>query len=182
MPKTNRNGQAIVLPESQCQQVWDELHPPHRLIFQICFYTAARIGEVVQLRREDIFDNHLIYRAKNTKIKKTRQVAIAPPLALLLNAAELPKSGYLFPGRVKGHITTRACDKALRETLDYLGIRGAATHSFRRSLLTWLHFEKGYSLRTLQKITDHADIGNLARYLDVDQQEADEALRSAWEK
>jgi integrase/recombinase XerD len=45
-----------------------------------------------------------------------------------------------------------------------------------------LHFEKGYSLLTLQKTTDHADIGNLARYLDMNQQEADEALRSAREK
>jgi integrase/recombinase XerD len=180
MPKINRNGQAIVLLKNQCQQVWEELKQPHRLIFQICFFTAARIGEVVQLRGEDIFDNHLIHRARNTKTKKTRQVAIAPPLVLLLKVAELPKTGYLFPGRTQGHITTRACDKTLRETLDYLGIRGAATHSFRRSLLTWLHFEKGYSLRTLQKITDHADIGNLARYLDVDQQEADEALPSAW--
>lgn len=124
MPKTNRNGQASVLPENQCRQVWDELNQPHRLIFQICFYTAARIGEVVQLRQEDIFDTHLIYRARNTKTKKTRQVAIAPPLAMLLNATELPKAGYLFPGRLEGHITTRACDKALRETLDYLGIRG----------------------------------------------------------
>lgn len=120
MPKTNRNGQAIVLTKNQCQQVWDELIQPHRLIFQICFYTAARIGEEVQLRREDIFDTHLIYRARNTKTKKTRQVAIAPPLAMLLNAAELPKTGYLFPGTLEGHITTRACDKALRETLDYL--------------------------------------------------------------
>jgi integrase/recombinase XerD len=171
----------MVLVENQCRLVWDELRQPHRLIFQICFYTAARIGEVVQLRGEDIFDSHLIYRAKNTKTKKTRQVAIAPPLATLLNEAELPKTGYLFPGRTQGHITTRACDKALREALDYLGIRGAATHSFRRSLLTWLHFEKGYSLRTLQKITDHADIGSLARYLDVDRQEADEALRTAWD-
>jgi integrase/recombinase XerD len=68
-----------------------------------------------------------------------QRTAIAPPLAMLLSEAELPKTGYLFPGRVEGHITTRACDKALRETLDYLGIRGAATHSFRRSLLTWLH-------------------------------------------
>jgi integrase/recombinase XerD len=50
-----------------------------------------------------------------------------------------------------------------------------------RPILAWLHFEKGCSLRTLQKITDHADIGNLARYLDVDQQEADETLRSAWD-
>jgi len=181
MPKANRNGQAIVLSEKQREEVWAELHYSHRLIFQICYFTAARIGEVVQLRGEDLFETHLIYRAMNTKTKRTRGVAIAPPLAKLLKEAELPATGYLFPGRATGHITTRACDKALRETLDYLGIRGAATHSFRRSLLTWLHFEKGCSLRTLQKITDHADIGNLARYLDIDQQEADEALRSAWD-
>ena len=42
------------------------------------------------------------------------------------------------------------------------------------------HFEKGYSLRTLQKITQHEDIGNLDRYLEIGQQEADEALRSLW--
>lgn len=181
MPKAHRNGQAIVLAEDQRQSIWAELNHPHCLIFQICYYTAARVGEVVQLRQEDIFEMHLIYRAKNTKTKKTRQVAIAPPLLKLLKEADLPTTGYLFPGRATGHITTRACDKALREVLDYLGIRGAATHSFRRSLLTWLHFEKGCSLRTLQKITDHADIGNLARYLDIDKQEADEALRSAWD-
>ncbi|MBW4462151.1 MAG: tyrosine-type recombinase/integrase [Nodosilinea sp. WJT8-NPBG4] len=75
---------------------------------------------------------------------------------------------------------TRACDKALRETLDCLGIRGVSTHSFRRSLLTMMHFEKGYSLRTLQQITQHEDIGNLARYLEIGQQEADEALRGLW--
>jgi integrase/recombinase XerD len=71
-------------------------------------------------------------------------------------------------------------DKALRQTLDYVSIRGVSTHSFRRSLLTMMHFEKGYSLRTLQQITKHEDIGNLARYLDIGRQEADEALRSLW--
>jgi site-specific recombinase XerD len=43
-----------------------------------------------------------------------------------------------------------------------------------------MHFEKGYSLRTLQQITQHEDIGNLARYLEIGQQEADEALRGLW--
>jgi len=44
------------------------------------------------------------------------------------------------------------------------------TGTFDLDLLTWLHFEKGCSLRTL-KITDHADIGNWARHLDLDKAE-----------
>lgn len=180
MPKTRRNGQASVLNETELNEVFQHLPEPHRLIFQICYYTAARIGEVVQLQAEDLVGDYVVYRAQTTKTKKTRQVAIALPLKKLLAAANLPKQGYLFPGRSGGYITTRACDKALRATLDYLGIRGASTHSFRRSLLTMMHFEKGYSLRTLQKITAHDDIGNLAKYLDIGQQEADEALRSVW--
>lgn len=180
MPKVNRNGQAAVLKAEQLEEVFDYLPQPHDLIFQICYYTAARIGEVVQLQSGDIVGGYVVYRARTTKTKKTRAVAIAPPLEKLLAGVELKNQGYLFPGRFKGHITTRACDKALRETLDYLGIRGVSTHSFRRSLLTMMHFEKGYSLRTLQKITQHEDIGNLARYLEIGQQEADEALRRLW--
>ncbi|MDX2244539.1 MAG: tyrosine-type recombinase/integrase [Leptolyngbyaceae cyanobacterium bins.302] len=103
----------------------------------------------------------------------------APPLATALKAVELPRSGYLFPGRFTNHLTTQAADKALRQAYDYLGIRGVSTHSFRRSLLTKMH-NQGHSLRTLQQITKHSDIGNLAKYLDVGQQEADAALCSLW--
>lgn len=181
MPKVDRNGQAAVLQADDLDRVFSQLPQPHRLIFQIAYYTAARIGEVVQLQAEDVLKSHLVYRAQNTKTKRTREVAIAPPLRKLLDQAQLPRSGYLFPGRFGGHLTTRACDKALREAVDYLGIRGVSTHSFRRSLLTYLHFEKGHSLRTLQQITQHQDIGNLAKYLEVGKLEADEALRSAWE-
>lgn len=181
MPKINRNGQAAALTPDQLTEVFDELRPPHQLIFQIAYYTAARIGEVVRLRVGDILGGYVVYRAANTKTKQTRSVAIAPPLERAIAQADLPSAGYLFPGRKTGHLTTRACDKALRNVLDYVGIKGASTHSFRRSLLTLLHFEKGYSLRTLQQITKHQDIGNLARYLEIGQQEADQALLTAWE-
>lgn len=91
----------------------------------------------------------------------------------------LPTNGYLFPGKKGGHITTQAVDLALREACDYLGLKGVSTHSFRRSLLTHL-YRAGHSLRTLQQISDHADIGNLARYLDIDRDEATRALMSFW--
>jgi integrase/recombinase XerD len=106
-------------------------------------------------------------------------MAIAPPLAAALKTVELPEAGYLFPGRFGQHMTTQAADKALRQACDYLGLQGVNTHSFRRSLLTKMH-NQGHSLRTLQQITKHSDIGNLAKYLDVGQQEADAALCSLW--
>jgi integrase/recombinase XerD len=179
MPKVNRNGQAGVLSDAQLTELFATLQPPHRLLFQLCYYTAARVGEVVQLRAEDIVAGRVVYRARTTKTKTTRDVAIAPPLAAALKTAQLPKSGYLFPGRFQTHLTTQAADKALRHACDYLGLQGVSTHSFRRSLLTKLH-NQGHSLRTLQQITKHSDIGNLARYLDVGQQEADAALCSLW--
>ncbi|MBW4523369.1 MAG: site-specific integrase [Scytolyngbya sp. HA4215-MV1] len=180
MPKVNRNGQAVVLTEDQLAELFATLELPHRLVFQICYYTAARVGEVVQLQAEDIVAGRIVYRAQTTKTKTTRDVAIAPPLAAALKAVELPRRGYLFPGRVNNHLTTQAADKALRQACDYLGFKGVSTHSFRRSLLTKMHFEKGHSLKTLQQITKHEDIGNLARYLDIGQQEADAALCSLW--
>jgi integrase/recombinase XerD len=179
MPKVNRNGQAVVLNDVQLTELFATLEHPHHLVFQLCYYTAARVGEVVQLRAEDIVAGRIVYRASTTKTKTTRDVAIAPPLAVALKAVELPKTGYLFPGRFEGHLTTQAADKALRQVCDYLGIEGVSTHSFRRSLLTKMHHQ-GHSLRTLQQITKHSDIGNLAKYLDVGQQEADEALCSLW--
>ena len=181
MPKVNRNGQAVVLSNEQLTELFDELPQPHRLLFQTCYYTAARVGEVVQLQIEDLSAGRITYRAQNTKTKQTRSVIIAPPLAKALKAVSLPKTGYLFPGRFRGHLTTQAADKALRKACDYLGLEGVSTHSFRRSLLTKMH-QQGHSLRTLQQITKHADIGNLAKYLDIGQKEADDALYGLWNR
>lgn len=179
MAKANRNGQARVLNNPELDELFSTLEQPHRLLFQICYHTAARVGEAIQLRREDIVAGHIVYRATNTKTKTTREVLVSPPLAQMLKAVQLPATGYLFAGRSGGHMTTQAADKALRQACDYLGLEGVSTHSFRRSLLTQLH-NRGHSLRTLQEITKHQDIGNLAKYLDVGKQEADAAILSLW--
>lgn len=175
MPKVNRNGQATVLSAEQLDKLWSELEQPHRLITQICYYTASRVGEVCALRVEDVVNGEIVFRSQNTKTNTTRTIAIAPPLAKALTITVLPTTDYLFPGKFKGHITTQSVDLALRSGCDYLGFKGVSTHSFRRSLLTHL-YRAGHSLRTLQQISGHQDIGNLARYLDIDRDEATRAL------
>lgn len=175
MPKVNRNGQAAVLTRDQLNELWSELKHPHRLITQICYYTAARVGEVCSLRAEDIVNGEIIYRASQTKTDTTRTVAIAPPLEQALAAVKLPVAGHLFPGKKGGSISTQAVDLSLREACDYLGFKGVSSHSFRRSLLTHL-YRSGHSLRTLQQISGHKNIGTLALYLDIDREEATKAL------
>lgn len=175
MPKVNRNGQATVLTPEQLDELWSHLKQPHRLITQVCYFTAARVGEVCALHVDDVVNGEIVYRAQNTKTDTTHTIVIAPPLAKALAGGKLPTIGYLFPGKRRGHISTQAVDLALRDVCDYLGFRGVSTHSFRRSLLTHL-YKAGHSLRTLQQISGHQDIGNLARYLDIDREEATRAL------
>lgn len=179
MPKVDRNGQATVLTPEQLAELWEELAQPHRLITQICYYTAARVGEVCSLQADDLVNGEIVYRARNTKTDTTRTVAIAPPLAQAMAEAKLPTTGYLFPSLGCKPISTQAVDLALRKACDYLGLKGVSTHSFRRSLLTHL-YRAGHSLRTLQQISGHADIGNLARYLDIDREEATKTLMNFW--
>ncbi|MBW4661064.1 MAG: tyrosine-type recombinase/integrase [Drouetiella hepatica Uher 2000/2452] len=97
MPKSDRSGQAEVLSPDQLNHLWQNLEQPHRLITQICYYSGSRIGEVCQLRAEDIKNAQIVFRSPNTKTKQTKTVDMAPPLRSLLDQATLPKVGYLFP-------------------------------------------------------------------------------------
>jgi integrase/recombinase XerD len=177
VPKINRNGQALVLTDEQLGLLFEHLNEPHRLLFQICYFTAARVGEAIQLQSTDICGDRIVYRASITKTRQTRDVVIVPPLAAILSQS-LPK-GYLFSSGT-GHLSTQSADKALRKVCDRLGLKGVSTHSFRRSLLTKM-YRAGHSLKTIQQITKHQDLGNLAKYLEVGQEEADQALRSLWD-
>jgi integrase/recombinase XerD len=170
--KNNRNGQAEVLTDEQLQELMEVLHPTHRLLFAICYYTSCRISEALQLERSDIIGDRIVFRARTTKTRTTRDVKIPTKLRVILNQSSLPASGHLFPGRWGGHLTRQAADLALRNACNYIGLRGVSTHSFRRTGLTKL-YKQGVPLKMLQERTGHADLGNLAKYLAVGKDEVD---------
>ncbi len=170
--KNNRNGQAEVLTDQQLENLFDVFSPQHRLIFALCYYTSCRVSEALKLERSDIISDRIVFRARTTKTKTTRDVIIPTKLKALLNQTELPTKGYLFPGKRKGHLTRQAADLALRKACDYLGIQGVSTHSFRRTGLTKL-YKQGVPLKTLQERTGHTDLGNLAKYLAIGRDEVD---------
>lgn len=175
MAKSNRSGQATIFTPEQLQDLWAELDPPYRLVTQICYFTAARCGEVVSLERRDVLGDRIVYRSAKTKTRVTREAQISEQLRESLQAVVLPTSGYLFPSSgAAGHLTVRAVDKHVRSAAALIGVEGASTHSFRRSMATHLHIS-GVSLRAIQRITGHATLAALERYLDVSGQEAAQA-------
>jgi len=171
--KNNRNGQAEVLTDEQLEELMKVMQPNHQLLFSICYYTSCRVSEALKLERSDIIGDRIVFRARTTKTKTTRDVKIPSKLQAILSRFNLPPTGYLFPGRTNGkHLTRQAADLALRKACDYLSIRGVSSHSFRRSGLTKL-YKQGVPLKTLQERTGHIDLGNLAKYLAIGRDEVD---------
>lgn len=167
MPKVNGKGQAAILSNDQIDQVIDLCRDPYRFVVAIAAYTGCRMGEAIQLRAENLDLKEGVVTMTHTKTGKVREVMLHPELVDILNEAELPTAGYLFPSkRTAGHITRQAVDKELREVCEALELSGVGTHSFRRSLATNLH-GKGIPLKTIASITGHESLNELSRYLDV---------------
>ncbi len=186
--KVARSGSARVLTSAQITAVFAELAPPHRLIAQLCYYTAARVGEVTLLQRSDIdiATRAIVYRAGNTKTGASRTAYICDELHTALVVANLATVGPVFPrprtcgrrradGSQRGTISRQGVDQAFRAGFERLGITGASTHSFRRSMATHLSRE-GLTLADIAQITGHRDLAALSHYLDPDSDRAIAAL------
>jgi integrase/recombinase XerD len=178
MPKKCREGQAAIWSRETFESVLTQLPMPHKIIFAICGYTGCRISEARQLCAGDIGKADIHFRRAIVKGKDhSRSVPICHRLGELLTEADLPTSGYLFPGRHRGQPITRvACDQALRRACAELGLEGYSTHSCRRSWATRLD-KAGVRLKAIAALGGWASLENLGRYLDVDEGE----LRAAVE-
>lgn len=183
--KINRHGKAKILTPDEVERLFREgLHNTRdRALFGVCLYTGCRIAEACSLRTEDIYGpwglrSHLTLRKGNTKGKRsTRSIPVRPELAALL-AAHAPKAGrlYVFPGRWgRGHIHPDSAAEILRDTMRYLGIEGASTHSFRRTALTRLS-NAGVPLRVIQEVSGHESLGALQAYLEVSEEQLEAAI------
>jgi integrase/recombinase XerD len=167
MPKENGKGKAAILSNEEQDQIVKYSSKPYDLMFAIAGYTGARMGEVRTLRAENLFLGQSLILFTHTKTGTHREVDIHPELQVLIEAAELPTEGYLFPSpRTGGPVSRQSVDKELRAVCADLGFSGVGTHSFRRSLATNLN-DQGLPLKTIASITGHESLNELSRYLEV---------------
>lgn len=147
--------------------------------------TAARIGEVSGVRKQDINPSTWMWTVrrqttpgpgglidKGTKGKRARTVPIIEELREMvdrrLNAAQGP-DGRLFTGPRGGRISTAVLRDATHwdEVVAALGYEHLRRHDLRHTGLTWLA-DAGVPVHVLQKIAGHGSITTTQRYLHLD--------------
>lgn len=176
--KVNGNGQAKVLNSSELRRLFSDgfTRERDRSLFAVCLFTGCRISEALALQTTDISNNTIVFRKATTKGKlKTREVNITDDLAAILGEYQ-PSPGFMFPGQQPWRSLGRhMADKILRAACQRIGVRGVSTHSFRRTALTMMH-NAGIPLRHIQEISGHNDLGSLQRYLEVTQEQKQQAV------
>jgi integrase/recombinase XerD len=169
--KSRRFGQSAILSHDDERLLFNALKPRYRLLFGICLYTGCRIGEALQLRRDDISEEIITIRRETTKGQRgTRQIPIAMPLRGILSEGSLGSYWVNESRRTHRPITRQAADHALRVTSCRIGLVGISTHTFRRTALTRMS-AAGIPLRTIQSISGHQSLDALQRYLEVSPQD-----------
>tara|TARA_R100000426_G_scaffold46254_1_gene34691 strand:- start:258 stop:833 length:576 start_codon:yes stop_codon:yes gene_type:complete len=186
--KKNRFGQAKVLDTEELDLVIKYLPSKfHQVLANTLRNTGARVGEVIQLTWNDVEEESILFPKTICKRKlKSREIFISKTFykslmdwkedwALYKGRKPLPED-YIFYGRFNGsHITSRAFFLALEKSLERAKIRGATSHSFRRSQLTKLH-KSGLPLKIIQSLSGHSSLNTLSLYLQVDDEDKKRAI------
>lgn len=141
--------------------------PRDKVLFGVCYYCACRVSEALALTTDDIEGGIVTLRKATTKGKSaTRALPMHPRLAEYL-AEYKPPAGLLFPGRTGDKPLTRAmADLILKDACKRVRIRGASTHSFRRTALTSMS-NGNVPLRVIMEVSGHKSLTALQRYLEV---------------
>ena len=176
--KVKGNGRAKILTQDELERLFTRgfLTPRDKLLFAIAYYCACRVSEVLALTAEDLAGSVVTLRKCTTKGKiATRTLPSHPKLQAYLAAYD-PPSGLLFPGRNGDKPLTRAAaDLILRAACRRARIRGASTHSFRRTALTSMSNAK-VPIRVIQEVSGHKSLTALQRYLEVKPDQVESAI------
>jgi len=143
-------------------------------IILLLFYTGMRLGEVLNLKWENIRDDKIILKRTETKQKKEKVIPITDGIREVLDslAGENRRDGYVIPLRRKGgEIKAGYADSLIRKIRKYAGIPDFIFHNIRHTASTIMVSEaigKGVGLADIMKVLGHSQVKTTMKYLHSD--------------
>lgn len=129
------------------------LTPSNALVCQVSLHTGLRVGDVLNLKKEQIKPRFWVTEQKT---KKRRMVGLPEPL----RAAILRQAGkvWAFPGRSgERHRTRQAVWKDVKRAAKMFRLdQNVAPHSFRKVYAVDL-FEKYGDIKAVQRALNHSN-------------------------
>jgi integrase/recombinase XerD len=143
-------------------------------IILLLLYTGMRIGEVLNLRCENIQEDKIVTRRTETKQKKEKVIPLTDPLREILDQFQGngKKDKYVIPLRRRSGIMRAAwADSLIKKIREYSGVEDFIFHNIRHTASTIMVSEalgKGVGLADVMKILGHSQVETTMRYLHAD--------------
>jgi len=157
-PKRNKILPSVYSQEEIGKIMSNIANLKHKLIIFLIYSSGLRIGEVINLRVEDVlFDRKLIH-VRKSKGRKDRYTTLADNAINMLNiylADENPK-GYLFEGQNRAKYSDSSIRAILKTAKRKAGVKTTGSvYTLRHSFATHL-LENGTDLRYIQELLGHS--------------------------
>lgn len=137
--------------------------PRVALMLALAWFAGLRRHEIAQIHTRDIHDGMLHVRGKGGR---TRLVPLVPELR---GALSLCPPGWIFPGRINGHLSAAWVGRLMARQL----AEHWTAHTLRHAAATrWL--ERCGNVRVVQELLGHASLVTTQRYTRV----PDSAIRA----
>jgi integrase/recombinase XerD len=153
-----------------------------RCILLLLAYAGLRVGEMTQIKAEDIdfSKGYLHVQAINAKFKEPRTVVLLPQVAgAILKLLAGRYKGWLFPSYRDSHITSRPVQNILDDIATTAGLQKVKyqdkagknrhrihPHMLRHSFAVW-SLDSGVPVGDLQDQLGHASLATTGIYLKV---------------
>jgi integrase len=154
------------------------LSPRDSFMFTLGINVGCRISDLLQLKVKDIRGkSHLIIEEKKTK--KTKRFLINKNLKEIIYdyTQGMNEEEWLFPSR-KGDkpITRVQAYRVLNDTAREIGLDEIGTHTLRKTFGYWF-YKRTHDVAMLQEIFNHSAPSITLRYIGINQDTMDEALK-----
>ncbi|MGG3561663.1 site-specific integrase [Neobacillus rhizosphaerae] len=154
------------------------LPPRDSFMFTIGINVGCRISDLLQLKVKDIRGkSHLVI--EESKTGKTKRFLINQSLKQIIYdyTEDMKDEEWLFPSR-KGDkpITRVQAYRVLNKTASQIGLDEIGTHTLRKTFGYWF-YKKKKDVALLQEIFNHSAPSITLRYIGINQDTMDEALK-----
>lgn len=152
-------------------------------IVLILFHTAMRLGEVLNLKWDNIKEGRIVLRRSETKPKKEKVIPLTDSLKRIFEEIRKEEKDdvYILPLRRRsGKMRAGWADSIIKRIREYSGIQDFIFHNLRHTASTIMVSEalgKGVGLADIMKILGHSKIETTMKYLHAD----DSRMRKAME-
>lgn len=164
----NRGRLPIVLNKDEINSMLEAtLNLKHRLVLMFLYYTGIRLGEIVNLKWEDIDFQRGVIHLKTAKGEKERLIFLHDKLKKFIEYFNIKKEGFVFISNLGKRYNKRTIQMIVRNAAKKAEISKRITpHTLRHSFATHL-LEAGADIRHIQKLLGHANLQTTQVYTHV---------------